>query len=133
MAIDIKLLERQASTDMLAFAAKAAGYVVDEMNIGITLWVYKVGANKNIDGEFPLFKWSPLTDDGDALRLAAMLDINLEFDGNLLVRAFIPQKYYPNDALFRCTERYENHGGDKCAAMRLAITRAAADIGRAVS
>lgn len=60
------------------------------------------------------------------------LDLLLEFDGNLLVRAFIPQKHYPDDVFFRCTERYANHNGDKCAATRRAIVRDAAGVGMAI-
>lgn len=66
--------------------------------------------------------WNPLTDDGDALRLAVKLDISLlgDFPGNIVVVAF--------DAR-RIIEKYD---GDQYAATRRAIVRAAAAIGSAM-
>ena len=67
--------------------------------------------------------WNPLTDDGDALRLAVKLDISLlgDFQGNIVVVAF--------DAR-RIIEKYD---GDKYAATRRAIVRAAAAIGEGMA
>ena len=67
-------------------------------------------------------QWNPLTDDGDALRLAVKLDISLlgDFPGNIVVVAF--------DAR-RIIEKYD---GDQYAATRRAIVRAAAAIGSAM-
>lgn len=69
-----------------------------------------------------LSRWNPLTDDGDALRLAVKLDISLlgDFPGNIVVVAF--------DAR-RIIEKYD---GDQYAATRRAIVRAAAAIGSAM-
>lgn len=69
-----------------------------------------------------LSRWNPLTDDGDALRLAVELDISLigDFPQSIVVVAF--------DAR-RIIEKYD---GDKYAATRRAIVRAAAAIGSAM-
>ena len=120
--------------ELLEWAAKAAGYTTNHP------WnAERLTFNPPVDALYVMNEngvvhtaWNPLADDGDALRLAAMLDINLEFDGQLLVRAFIPQKHYPDDALFRCTERYEDHNGDQYAATRRAVVRAATEIGKAM-
>jgi hypothetical protein len=57
--------------------------------------------------------WNPLTDDGDALRLAVKLRITIDF--------YRDEVYaYPVN---------EQYGSDPCAATRRAIVRAAAEIG----
>ncbi|NLC21506.1 MAG: hypothetical protein GX771_06295 [Halomonadaceae bacterium] len=66
--------------------------------------------------------WNPLTDDGDALRLAVKLDIGT--DSNLS-RVWA----------FSCTRdicEEEEKGSDPVSATRRAIVRAAAEIGRAM-
>lgn len=93
--------------ELLEMAAKA---------IGLTLRYNYLGWR---DANQP---WNPLTDDGDALRLAVKLDISLlgDFPQNIVVVAF--------DAR-RIIEKYD---GDKYAATRRAIVRAAAAIGSAM-
>jgi hypothetical protein len=102
--------------ELLELAAKAAG-------IPIT-----VGKDWHDQGEIYAFnatRWNPLTDDGDALRLAVKL--------NLLV---LP---YPDDNAVRVTrldlmkrEAIVSFGTppDQLDATRRAIVRAAAEIGR---
>jgi hypothetical protein len=74
--------------------------------------------------------WNPLTDDGDALRLAVKLGLDIlttptiDSPGNTTV--FGPLTLA--DLSFRCEEEY----GDPYAATRRAIVRAAAEIGRAM-
>ncbi len=65
--------------------------------------------------------WNPLTDDGDALRLAVKLGLSLgpNFDGELAV-CFARQG----------ADFTEEYGSDQYAATRRAIVRAAAAIGR---
>jgi hypothetical protein len=65
--------------------------------------------------------WNPLTDDGDALRLAVKLKLCFgpNFEGDLAV-------CFGNDGR-NITEAYE---ADPYAATRRAITRAAAEIGK---
>lgn len=67
--------------------------------------------------------WNPLTDDGDALRLAVDLQLCTS-TGELACAASWP----PHSAWLH--EIVEKHDGDKRSAMRRAITRAAAEIGR---
>ena len=100
--------------ELLGLAAKAAGLTWSKSK-DIThdgLWIIK-----------PLIKtyWNPLTDDGDALRLAVKLgllvDVCEEATGaQALNIAF-------------CTEPINN---EPYAATRRAITRAAAEIGKAM-
>lgn len=75
-------------------------------------------------GHFPFDRiWNPLTDDGDALRLAVRLRMDVFFQSD-------------HDGFFTSVEgrcfAYEHHGSDPYAATRLAIVRAAAAIGEAM-
>ena len=66
--------------------------------------------------------WNPLTDDGDALRLAVKLGIHLQFAMDYAVA------YAGSVHAKQFTERC---GNDEKAATRRAIVRAAAEIGKA--
>ncbi len=92
--------------ELLDLAAKAAG-------ITIGRWAQGEGAFL-AHGE----AWSPLTNDGDALRLAVKLQLELT-----VFRDHVTAFY----ATGWCDEL---HGLDQCAATRRAIVRAAAEIGR---
>lgn len=102
--------------ELLELAAKAAGWTL--------VW-------KSLGGEMPnpfMFNesdatsgaWNPLTDDGDALRLAVKLELEIFFTSQNI----------------RATNRHidqvpaENKGSDPYAATRRAIVRAAAEIGK---
>ena len=61
--------------------------------------------------------FSPLTDDGDALRLAVYLFRDVHF-------------WYFDNSVSVGNERRVVCGDDPCAATRLAIVRAAAEVGR---
>jgi hypothetical protein len=102
--------------ELLELAAKAAG----------------IDANLELNGSFSLWEdcepiqsvWNPLTDDGDALRLAVKLGLNIFFSkqyvrvGNHGMKAVVePEPRRP----------------DPLAATRRAIVRAAAEIGRSQS
>jgi hypothetical protein len=109
--------------ELLELAARAAGIV-------------------GVDGVYPIFRgasqdwnsehwtdWNPLTDDGDALRLAVKCDIALSFDraypdGKLVARVCCAF----GDTLYGDAEPADL---DPYAATRRAITRAAAEIGKA--
>ena len=74
-------------------------------------------------------QWNPLTDDGDALRLAVKLKLFVDNCGAFSECAgFVGD----DDDIRRigCEELHEHHGGDPYAATRRAIVRAAAEIGR---
>jgi len=93
--------------EMLELAAKAAGHKVYCNEKVFLIW-------KDSNEEW--VDWNPLSDDGDALRLAVFLfrDIHFwYFDGSVSIG---------NDLRIVC-------GDDPCAATRLAIVRAAAEIG----
>jgi hypothetical protein len=70
------------------------------------------------------YGWNPLTDDGDALRLAVKLRMALDIGGGGQVQALCGEP--------ECTEAVEDIEPDPCAATRRAIVRAAAEIGRAM-
>jgi len=65
--------------------------------------------------------WNPLTDDGDALRLAVTLHLDLCIAPNTALCAW-------NEIAHDWIE--ESPGDDPCAAMRRAIVRTAAEIGK---
>lgn len=88
--------------ELLMMAAKAAGYD-------------KFGFNSEQISESG---WEPLTDDGDAFRLA----VKLELDISILC--------YCSRAFVHGLDFEEIHNGDPYAATRRAIVRAAAEIGR---
>jgi hypothetical protein len=105
--------------ELLELAAKAAGHKLE--------WhIPKTGSDEpHIEG----IDWNPLTDDGDALRLAVRLNLQVEpdsFNGDTIVVGNLA----PGRPLKCATEP---HKDDPQAATRRAITRAAAEIGRSMS
>jgi hypothetical protein len=99
--------------ELLELAAKAAD---------IELWhedVFTKGLTQKIS-QSGILCWNPLTDDGDALRLAVKLRIRYAGMGERAC-AFIGLR-----------EFWEDEGSDPYAATRRAITRAAAEIGKAM-
>lgn len=70
-------------------------------------------------------EFSPLTDDGDALRLAVWLGIDLEWRADGRVAA-----YRHANANGYCFTAFESSRENRAENTRLAITRAAAEIGR---
>ena len=107
--------------ELLTLAAKAAGYE------GIDF-------ENNVDGWYPNFYgdtgevvayWNPLTDDGDALRLAVKLNIDMRFD------AFSDGAVVLTECVWKpAGMEFEYLNNDPFAATRRAIVRAAAKIGR---
>lgn len=73
--------------------------------------------------------WNPLIDDGDALRLTVKLGLKIEY---YLLRESILRVCVATEAQFTDTDYgfHEDCIADPYAATRLAITRAAAEIGR---
>ena len=92
--------------EVLELAAKASGELTAS-------WY---GNDAYFDGV--LSRWNPLTDDGDALRLAVRLSLLVD------VTAFSVTAMVNG-----VTSAKEKHDGDPYAATRRAITRAAAAIG----
>ena len=100
--------------ELLELAAKAAGKVGGD-------WV---GNDAYLDGV--LSQWSPLTNDGDAFRLAMKLNLDVRFDwhDNEPVVFVGGQWDDAPEAVFEAFERRPD------MAARRAIVRAAAEIGR---
>lgn len=103
--------------ELLDMAAKAAGYTV------LDGWS-EIVAQKN-EGDLYPHKWNPLTDDGDALRLAVKLNIELRFH----LAGDIPGVTATYAASTRIPVCREPWGSDKLAATRRAIVLASAGIG----
>lgn len=106
---------------MLELAAKAAG-------IEILAWKDRVNpiyALINYKGKGPTIAWSPLTDDGDALRLAVKLHISVRHFWNNVAAIEDGAPFERASRVFVNTDVPE----DRIAATRLAIVRAAAAIG----
>jgi hypothetical protein len=94
--------------ELVELAAKAAGYDVKPHGNSR----YSPDLLFTLKGK----NWNPLTDDGDALRLAVKLRLTPHIDGNLT----------------DCEDCTVAHLDDPYAATRRAITRAAAEIGKAM-
>ena len=97
--------------ELLEAAAKASGH--DPI-----LWCGPKGWLCDTMNAAPRYYWNPLTDDGDALRLAVKLRLVVDV-GSQAAHAFHEG---PGEV--------ESHGADPYAATRRAIVRAAAEIGR---
>jgi len=95
--------------ELLELAAKAAGYKGEYQNGGEWMSV-RYGFTEAFYVDDLEKYWNPLTDDGDALRLAVKLGIN------------VPTRWEH--------EKMERCGLDFYAATRRAIVRAAAEIGK---
>ena len=99
---------------LLELAAKAAGYGYASTSDKIFVFPPEGGVPT---------EWNPLNDDGDALRLAVKLRIDIEYSESKC-RAYygdLMTDYY-----------YEDNNNDPYAATRRAITRAAAEIVRSM-
>ena len=66
-------------------------------------------------------EWNPLTDDGDALRLAVKCDLSVQSGGNTCRFVVVSGS---------CGQILEERKPDEYAATRRAIVRAAAEIGK---
>lgn len=106
--------------ELLEMAAKAAGYKLSLRltDGGLMLRIGKKNSPK---------KWNPLTNDGDALRLAVKLTIDFyigDDDGTATYAG-----YFIKSNTRQCFA-IERHCDDPYAATRRAIVRAAAEIGK---
>ncbi len=108
---------------LLELAAKAAG---------IDFYGYMKNVGLQVDSrKF----WNPLTDDGDAMRLAVKLGISLlpypvynERERHSVIAK--QRRHTDTMRVSNPTEAIEPHNGDPYAATRRAIVRAAAGLGR---
>ena len=107
-----------ADRELLEQAAKAAGIEKDVMS-----GLYRVPPLPDGSLISKTGGWNPLTDDGDALRLAVKLNLSADFfDDEICVG------YTPNDN--ECEQVSEPVSTDPYAATRRAIVKAAAEIGK---
>ncbi|NTT95262.1 hypothetical protein [Pseudomonas aeruginosa] len=118
--------------ELLELAALAAG--IKARWFRVNQW-RQVGGNRMQTGQDDVFgthhrkPWNPLTDDGDALRLAVKLGLTVDID---LDESWTEIDY---TADYQDKEIREGHGGgtDPYGATRLAIVRAAAEIGKSMT
>lgn len=102
--------------ELLELAAKAAN--VERLDFG-------KGEIKTYCPDGYTTVWDPLTDDGDALRLAVKLGLYIEIDRPNARASALPE----DENMEFSRERFS---GDPCASTRRAIVRAAAKIGKAM-
>lgn len=113
------------STDkeLLEMAARASGYAR-------MIWRDETPyVSSSMNGD-DFLAWNPLTDDGDALRLAvklSQLDGGLALLLNSRLNSFGVMQCYTNESVVSPAENMHN---DPYAATRRAIVRAAAEIGK---
>ena len=114
-----------ADRELLALAAKAAGArMSDYSDRTPDHWTIQ-------HADRVWREWRPLTDDGDALRLAILVGIDIE--SNKIPERACALVFVPGgNSVFFTTPFFEPWGDDKMAATRRAIVRAAAEIGRAM-
>ena len=99
--------------EWLELAAKAADLHVIDRSHPVSLYIASEGCCGGVH-------WNPLTDDGDAFRLAVKCRMN--------VNIYYNDTRVTADDVFLC----EMHEVDLCAATRRAIVRAAAEIGKSM-
>lgn len=110
--------------ELLELAAKAASIELgaDRIDCAVSL-TGKDGRHRSLP------RWNPLTDDGDALRLAVKLGIGLGFhQQHMRITAYMP---WPQSGYFE-EDVEDPDNADPYAPTRLAILRAAAEIGRSM-
>jgi hypothetical protein len=98
--------------ELLELAAKAAGIEIISDAGEKGLWI-----------KHKFLAWNPLTDDGDALRLAVKLNLSMDLFDDAIFVGYTPNS---ND----CDQVREELNNDPYAATRRAIVRAAAAIGQ---
>ncbi|MBJ9709836.1 hypothetical protein [Burkholderia gladioli] len=107
--------------ELLELAAKAIGIQIEciEDEDGL-------GCARKTGGEPAWVAWNPLSDDGDALRLAVKLQIDIQ--------QFLQYRGRVDCLVDRLGKGFgEKVSGDPYAATRRAITRAAAEIGARIT
>lgn len=110
--------------ELLEFSAKVAGIELDWDIPQNSNTPWRMTGDKGSDNYGPASQWNPLTDDGDALRLAVKLglDIDRTAQGWVTIHSYERQRSFESVSL----------GDDLYAATRRAIVRAAAEIGKGI-
>ncbi len=122
--------------ELLEMAARAAGYKVrwhERWDCFVHVEPHNIDNPPTLAGQRQV--WLPLTDDGDALRLAVQMSLRVE--------CYTGVKIHPKYGESNITDVYsakyesialsESHNGDPCSATRRAIVRAAAEIGKSMT
>ena len=107
-------------SELLEFAAKAAGVVWIDNN-----FPYDEFGRMMLDFGNGNTEWNPLTNDGDALRLAVKLRLMISWHEPRDLRVIWWNAEERKEILETWTEAH-----DSCACSRRAIVRAAAEIGK---
>lgn len=123
-----------ADRELLELAAKAAGIKALRDPHGVLRDCTGSDPARNI---FACKEWNPLTDDGDALRLAVKLGMAVLHDDSAAVRAgWALNQHVPitrdGSGPWYWKEWLRDHNGAPYAATRRAIVCAAAEIGKAM-
>lgn len=113
--------------ELLGMAAKAAGY-----SLGPDWDLMEDGILVNGTGYGDGFMWCPLTDDGDALRLAVKLDLHVAIECQSAGAVTIEWDFNSGGEPAGTVSQVAPEGGDDYAATRRAIVHAAAEIGKAL-
>ena len=103
--------------ELLELAAKAAGY-----DTIIEMYGFNDFGEPLLDANDPPTVWNPLTDDGDALRLAVKLKLLIDGCSHCVQTMEQDFDWF-----------YGESAGDEYAKTRRAIVRAAAEIGKAMT
>ena len=120
---------QQTDRDLMQLSAKAAGIKLVFDPYGLPRNCTDMEPAMNV---FRAKLWNPLTDDGDALRLAVKLNIGFWVDSFEACCSWNPKGEHPfAEGMVQLAE--EIVGNDTYAATRRAITRAAAEIGKVMS
>jgi hypothetical protein len=106
-------MSAQTDRELLELAARAAGYEIEERHFGAGRYALRLSTDPN------WVEWNPLTDDGDAFRLAVKLGIDIAWGSNSVFAAVAVKNMEGAAAEFL---------DDPYAATRRAVVRAAAAI-----
>lgn len=109
--------------ELLEYAAKAVGFQIKIISIH---GAYGCFTDDAVQHAYP---WNPLTDDGDALRLAVKLGVDILITPYGDTTTFGP---FDSPESWSSVRYVETHGDAPYAATRRAIVRAAAEIGKAM-
>lgn len=101
---------------LLELAARAAGYKLSWSYDNHCCWINEMRHDFDVT-------WNPRDDDGDALRLAVKLRLDISVEREIQV------SWWQGESLETVTWPL---GDDPCAAARYAIVRAAAEIGKSM-
>lgn len=118
--------------ELLELAARAAGIVGKYYNEGETTAYYAGSLHYMTGPGHKHSPWNPLTDDGDALRLAVKLRIGFDCYVDIDINEHCCAWLNHRDSLIGFNRTYETYGDDPLAATRRAIVRVAAEIGKAM-